>query len=190
MDHRKEYHRLSGSAPPSSPSGDEYIYRSSSRRRPFRHAIAYTILMLLNASLFSLWLNNSSHFRSTHADADCVRPFLTFSPAKAAGVTRYERKKLMRSLNDNPYTGEPRPEHDAGWRKLIEPMTIKLSPEEYAQANLGDDTLALKDGSGYIAEMAVYHELHCIKRIRRHLYLDHYYPNISTDDLHRENVHI
>lgn len=39
-------------------------------------------------------------------------------------------------------------------------MTIKISKEELS--NLPDSSIAFKDGSGYIAELAVYHELHCI----------------------------
>ena len=41
-------------------------------------------------------------------------------------------------------------------------MTIKVTADELAQFSEGDTTLAFKDGSGYIAEMAAYHELHCI----------------------------
>ena len=40
-------------------------------------------------------------------------------------------------------------------------MAIKI---DRSQANrLDADTIAFKDGSGYMAEMAVFHELHCIK---------------------------
>ena len=39
-------------------------------------------------------------------------------------------------------------------------MTIKIFPEELSR--LDDDSIAFKDGTGFIAEMAVYHELHCI----------------------------
>jgi hypothetical protein len=40
-------------------------------------------------------------------------------------------------------------------------MTIKVSADELSQFSESDSSIALKDGSGYIAEMAVYHELHC-----------------------------
>ena len=40
------------------------------------------------------------------------------APAKSA--LQYERKRLMRNIEDNVYTGEPRPEHDSAWRRLIE----------------------------------------------------------------------
>jgi hypothetical protein len=41
-------------------------------------------------------------------------------------------------------------------------MAIKISAQELAQ--LGEPSIAFKDGSGYLAEMAVFHELHCIVR--------------------------
>lgn len=68
-------------------------------------------------------------------------------------------------------------------------MTIWLTPNEYESADLGAETLALEDGR-YTGEMAVYHELHCIKRVRRHLHMDYYYPNLNGDELERESVHI
>ena len=42
-------------------------------------------------------------------------------------------------------------------------MTTKISAEELA--HLPDTSIPFADGSGYIAELAVYHELHCVVRI-------------------------
>ena len=67
-------------------------------------------------------------------------------------------------------------------------ITIKISSEELSR--LHADSIAFADGSGYIAEMAVYHELHCIKRIRRHFYLDRYYPDMSPEERVKEDAHI
>lgn len=39
-------------------------------------------------------------------------------------------------------------------------ITISISDAELAAQ--GGDSIALRDGSGYIAEPAVYHEMHCI----------------------------
>lgn len=71
---------------------------------------------------------------------------------------------------------------------------------------INETSIALLDGSGFLAETAVYHELHCIvrsswpgipflliplqKRIRRHLSLDHYYPNMTEDQRRREGPHV
>ena len=72
---------------------------------------------------------------------------------------------------------------------------------------LGETSVAFRDGSGFIGELAVYHELHCVvclqppvmevllsrfpqKRIRRHLQLDYYYPNMTAEERRKEDVHI
>jgi hypothetical protein len=81
----------------------------------------------------------------------------------------------------------------------------------YTNTDICDNSIALKDGSGYIAEMTVFHELHCIvrsfhysplclgkglrltkpqKRIRRHLHLDYYYTNMTEDEQNRETDHM
>lgn len=67
-------------------------------------------------------------------------------------------------------------------------MTLKISASELAP--LPDTSIAFADGTGYIAEMAVYHELHCIRRLRRHFHLDRYYPNMSDVEREKEEVHI
>lgn len=88
-------------------------------------------------------------------------------------------------------------------------MAIKISSEELAK--LGEPSIPMADGSGYLAETAVFHELHCIvrtskstgfifkdaeltkkKRIRRHLHLDHYYGNQTSDPdfMDRERRHM
>ena len=45
--------------------------------------------------------------------------------------------------------------------------TIKISREELDR--VGQPSIALKDGSGYIAELGVFHELHCLVRLFCHL---------------------
>ncbi|MCJ1448186.1 MAG: hypothetical protein MMC23_008700 [Stictis urceolatum] len=69
-------------------------------------------------------------------------------------------------------------------------MTIKVSADELAGFAAGDTTLEFRNGSGYIAEMAAYHELHCIKRIRRHLHFERYYGEVTEDERIREEAHI
>ncbi|KAI1324465.1 hypothetical protein F5Y16DRAFT_380994 [Xylariaceae sp. FL0255] len=141
--------------------------------------IVLSILLLFsNSGWLALYMRVSS---------SCVRPQLIYSPAIES--IAYERVELHRSIEpDNIYTGEPRPEHDNAWIELIKPLAIKISANELRQ--LGEQSIAFKDGSGYLAEMAVFHELHCIKRIRRHLHLDYYYKNMTEDEQHREKLHM
>lgn len=84
-------------------------------------------------------------------------------------------------------------------------MNIKLSNAEMNQ--LGYPSLEMRDGSGYLASLGVYHQLHCVvgiyhillltfssvntkqKRLRRWLYKEHYYENLTTDDLAERLAH-
>jgi hypothetical protein len=114
---------------------------------------------------------------------------MSLAAAALDGAIQYERRRLFRPL-DTEFTGEARPEIDAAFERLLEPMTIRITPEEYAIADLPGESIQLLDGSGYIGELVMYHELHCIKRIRRHLNLTYYYPDLAGEDIERENVHI
>ena len=107
----------------------------------------------------------------------------------SSGAVRYQRQRLFRSLEDNPFTGEPRPELDAAYARLLEPIVTRITPEEYEESDLGFPTLRLKAGDGYVGELSVFHELHCIKRVRRHLALERYYPNLTEGEKQREDIH-
>ena len=96
--------------------------------------------------------------------------------APAIEAIQYEQKKLTRNIENNVFTGQPRPEHDAAWAKLLErtietniqcmptdclaAIAIKISEKELS--HLEDPSIAFKDGSGYLGELSVYHELHCV----------------------------
>ena len=216
MADRTKYSKLedSESSMPSvsftSPRSEELYYFPSliQKIHHWRHAAAYTILIFLNFCLLGLWLRGLYiTSNSISEDTDCIRPKLAFctctcrdtirvtlitlSLAAAAldGAIQYERRRLFRPL-DTEFTGEARPEIDAAFERLLEPMTIRITPEEYAIADLPGESIQLLDGSGYIGELVMYHELHCIKRIRRHLNLTYYYPDLAGEDIERENVHI
>ncbi|KAI3323800.1 hypothetical protein HD806DRAFT_495631 [Xylariaceae sp. AK1471] len=152
---------------------------------PSRSPSPATLFLLIFGLLSNgLWWMKSG---SSMASESCIRPQLVHSPATSA--ISYEKRTLYRSIGpENVFTGEPSKELDEAWRELVKPMAVKISAEELSQ--LGASSIALKDGSGYIAEMAVFHELHCIKRIRRHLHLDYYYGNMTEDETDRETRHM
>ncbi|ETS75000.1 hypothetical protein PFICI_13484 [Pestalotiopsis fici W106-1] len=166
---------------------DKDTSRHSQRRQTLYHCLV-VLLIVSNIGFASLWLLYP-RVKSWQDSSDCARPQLIYSPATSA--LRYEKKRLWRDIDGpNPYTGKPRPEHDEAWRELISPITIKVSADELSRFSGGDSTIEFADGSGYIAEMGVYHELHCIKRVRRYLHLSHYYPNMTEADRVREDAHI
>ncbi|KAF2684868.1 hypothetical protein K458DRAFT_366310 [Lentithecium fluviatile CBS 122367] len=156
---------------------------SKSRLRKLALRLSFLLLVLVTVLSNTIWW---AKYRAMTRNS-CVRPQLIYCkqmpPAKHA--IEYERRTLWRSIEpDNVYAGDPRDdptrEHDAAWRQLVKPMAMKLSTEEIAQ--LGEPSIAFKDGSGYLAEMAVFHELHCIKRIRKHFHLKFYYSNLTNDE--------
>ncbi|KAK0621567.1 hypothetical protein B0T17DRAFT_534429 [Bombardia bombarda] len=171
------------------PSTFRRRHQKTGWRRYYVEAIV-ALLLTSNFTFAGLWLNSWVRYDEPHSNSsNCARPQLVYSPATSA--IRYEKKRLWRDIDGpNPYTGSPRPEFDKAWRDLIAPMTIKVSGEELARFSEGDKTIAFKDGSGYIAEMAMYHELHCVKRVRKFLYKEHYYPNMTEAEKVREDLHM
>ncbi|KAI1424879.1 hypothetical protein F5Y12DRAFT_415923 [Xylaria sp. FL1777] len=119
---------------------------------------------------------------STYPSCGDSRATLLWSPAQNA--IDWETRVIDAIPGSTLYAGFPNPESDAAWSGLLRGINLKIFPEEMKQ--LGYDSLKLKDGSGYVATMAVYHELHCIKRVRKMIYRDYYYPNITESEwVHR-----
>jgi hypothetical protein len=151
----------------------------------FLWPIAIVVLSLSNLTFLSLWLKSTKELSKAQ---NCIRPKLSYSPALEA--IEYQKKTLDRDIQHNVFTGDPRPELDEAWAKLIEPISIKITAEELAQ--VGYKSIPFKDGSGYLAELSVYHELHCVKQVRRHLHLDYYgqFKNATQSEIDFENAHI
>ncbi|KAI1411313.1 hypothetical protein F5Y13DRAFT_191588 [Hypoxylon sp. FL1857] len=101
-----------------------------------------------------------------------------YSPARAA--LQYEHKLVDGLIKDNVFAMPPNPESNAAWHKMLTGAVIKISAEEMSR--VGQTSLAMKDGSGYLATLGVYHELHCIKRLRMWFYRDYYYQNLTQDE--------
>lgn len=104
-----------------------------------------------------------------------------YHQAPATTAISYEKRRLWRDIDGpNPFVGKPRPEFDRVWRDIVArkyriciyctlllipmplAMIIKVSQDELERFSEGDTTISFKDGSGFLAEMGVFHELHCI----------------------------
>ncbi|CAI6289800.1 unnamed protein product [Periconia digitata] len=146
------------------------------------------LLVLTNAAW---WAAGAKHKVSTKEAMSVARPQLVWSPATE--TIEYERVVLNRSIEtDNVFAGERTPAMEEAWADLIKPMALKLSKEEVERVGLtsltGKDTISFKDGSGYLAEMGVYHELHCVKHLREHLYRD--FKHMPEHEYKRERIHV
>ncbi|KAI6086757.1 hypothetical protein F4821DRAFT_259769 [Hypoxylon rubiginosum] len=104
----------------------------------------------------------------------------TWSPAQ--DVLEYEINNEHTTNHDfySKYSGPPSDEQDVAWDALMRPVYFNASLDEVlrAEETITDDMAEVAEG-GYLANMAVYHELHCVRQLRFWLYKDRYYPSLT-----------
>lgn len=89
-------------------------------------------------------------------------------------------------MRDSPYIGQPGNISDGSWNNLFANMSIRVTEEELSSR--GQSSVALP-GGGYLAWLGVYHELHCVKVLRKMIYRDHFYPNTTQEEFENHQVH-
>lgn len=72
---------------------------------------------------------------------------------------------------------------------MILDQNIRLQKEELGSFANDQSLVKLSDGSGYYATLAVFHGLHCVKRLHHFVHRDSYYPGISQTDADRLLYH-
>ncbi|KAK8036426.1 Cyclochlorotine biosynthesis protein O [Apiospora marii] len=110
---------------------------------------------------------------------------LPYSPANH--LIRYERRPFVLGFGDDmtEYEAKPSPELDAKWDDLYSMGIVAVSQEQ--ASHLEEKTQPLPDDpdNRYVLGMNVFHDLHCLNMLRKHL-LPEYYPEhrnaSSTED--------
>ncbi|KAH7411638.1 hypothetical protein DE146DRAFT_246482 [Phaeosphaeria sp. MPI-PUGE-AT-0046c] len=97
-------------------------------------------------------------------------------------IIQQELAHELQAVHAHPgstFSGHPSPEHDEAWSGLLRPLFVNVSASELMRLNI-DPTkqLRLFEG-GYIASLETYHHLHCIRRLKWHLYGSYYFANIT-----------
>ncbi|TVY36281.1 Cyclochlorotine biosynthesis protein [Lachnellula subtilissima] len=111
----------------------------------------------------------------------------TYSPAQT--VISYSQQRIH-PQGPETYWGTPTVEQTKSWERLLEPVMMRASYEEMALAGEDpDNSIKLLDG-GYLASLGVYHDLHCLRRIRFFLYADHFYPDMTEKQRVNEQRHV
>ncbi|KAI1347180.1 hypothetical protein F5Y01DRAFT_329918 [Xylaria sp. FL0043] len=156
----------------------EHRKRSSSARLILLHGS----LIIFYSLLFLYATFSSRHITTNH---DAVRAMI-HSPASESisYTTQYFNNDKW---NASVYFGEPNDEREAIWEDLLTPSTIRLTPEEMARLDRPKG-IQLPDGD-YLGTLNVFHDLHCLRRVTRLLYVDHYFPNITDEDKHMNLMH-
>ncbi|KAL2010040.1 hypothetical protein VTN00DRAFT_5847 [Thermoascus crustaceus] len=74
------------------------------------------------------------------------------------------------------YRGPPSDEGDAAWNRIVKvnPFSIDIHTLRELQAPLNSTKLPESVGGGYMANLAVFHQLHCLKTIWQYTYLEYY----------------
>ncbi|KAI9685578.1 MAG: hypothetical protein M1822_004436 [Bathelium mastoideum] len=111
------------------------------------------------------------------------------SPLKDAGAVQYEMRKLPLSFRNSAYAGDPNPDIDLAWHNLFEDANFQIDGSDLERLNL--TSVPLSDG-GYVAQLGVYHELHCIKKIWQWVFKEYYVLNrgLSQAELDEWPPHI
>ncbi|KAF7532289.1 hypothetical protein G7054_g8111 [Neopestalotiopsis clavispora] len=86
------------------------------------------------------------------------------------------------------FSKKPGPELDQAWHDQLSGMNIRVS-EDWLKP-FEAQSVRFADGSGVLAQLGVYHELHCLKKIKHWIYRPYYHANISGGELEEQEAHI
>ncbi|TVY47472.1 hypothetical protein LOCC1_G002207 [Lachnellula occidentalis] len=167
----------------------EFIYHEDDlkpSKKLSARSILWTHVVILLVTLFlgftigfalSYYMENKGHQLQTSS----------YSPAQI--VISYSQQKIH-PMGPETYWGTPTVEQTKSWERLLEPVMMRASYEEMALAGEDpDNSIKLLDG-GYLASLGVYHDLHCLRRIRFFLYADHFYPSMTEKQRDNEQRHV
>ncbi|KAJ5657621.1 uncharacterized protein N7484_001270 [Penicillium longicatenatum] len=153
-------------------------------------ASGYALLVLLYVFL----IVKPDHFFTSKQPTKLMHWSLAtpFPSLHSAGALEYESRTLPVSIHNNPYAGKPRPELEAAWHYMFEHTNIRVTKEDLDYYNVTSLQMTDLNGNGgyYVGQMGLFHELHCLKRIRHYIYRRHYLANFTEEHLVEEEAHI
>ncbi|KAI0505384.1 hypothetical protein F5B22DRAFT_628018 [Xylaria bambusicola] len=116
---------------------------------------------------------------------------LPYSPARGYITFQETSFSLEDRIQDHasPFTGKPSEEVDQAWHDLLNDENILLEPEYIRHYNREDSSVEVPEHGHYLGTLNVYHELHCLKRIRQYMYMDYYFPSISEHQKEINRLH-
>jgi len=151
-------------------------FHSFERKTFFKRAALTLIILLLVAYVigsltFMVMLYRGGEYQLRAPDPP-------YTPA--ADVIRYVTVNSADGY-DEDMQGFPSEAHDKAWMNLVHPS---LSRASYEEMQLGHEdpehSVAVADGGGgYMISLGVYHELHCMRRLKMYVHKEHYYPKLA-----------
>ncbi|KAJ5497292.1 hypothetical protein N7463_009279 [Penicillium fimorum] len=110
-----------------------------------------------------------------------------FTPIREDGAERYVNTRYK---PDKIFQSPPTEEVDAAWHNWLRDNDHLVRVSGYKAKELGlPEAVQLYKDPGYHAYgLGVYHQMHCLSRLRKSFYPDRYYPNASQHEiLHHTN---
>ncbi|CAF9919936.1 MAG: hypothetical protein GOMPHAMPRED_001932 [Gomphillus americanus] len=146
----------------------------SSHARLIYHAVIH---LLLIASVLYV---GTSHFWTSRT----LKPY-AYSPA--ANIVEFfdSDEDPVTHGHRSIYYGEPTTENIAAWDDLVDPTFMAVTKEELVRSGGSPErAVRLADYDGqFVAGTGVYHNLHCLRRLRWWVYQDYFYSNRSAVNL-------
>ncbi|KAK1993870.1 hypothetical protein LX36DRAFT_728702 [Colletotrichum falcatum] len=118
----------------------------------------------LTLAYVSFFIYSSGHVFLGHHETGLI-----FSPARSA--ISYEKRIIDLSIYTD-FQKRPGLDVDSAWHQLLKYNNIVVRNDDLK--NLNRTSVLLRDGSGYLAGLDVFHELHCLNIIRENVFDDYY----------------
>ncbi|KAI9786816.1 MAG: hypothetical protein M1839_005047 [Geoglossum umbratile] len=122
-------------------------------------------------------------------------PFIIHAPAREAIRSTAQVFEIDPDISGSSawlYAGPPSPKLDQAWEELLEHSVIRITDQEMHALGREAEGVRFTDGSGYLGQLAVFHNLHCIQSLHRFINVDYYFPNVTALEyklLQAHNVH-
>ncbi|ELR05751.1 hypothetical protein VC83_07982 [Pseudogymnoascus destructans] len=150
------------------PSIQKHItkYKDIVTAKSLRHYLPHLLFALLNTTWTLIILGQTG---KTH------NPLLNQNvPSPANDVSAYSRVVMNNSLwDENQFKGAPNPAQTAAWLTYHNLTEIAVGIEDLNA--IGKSSVKLTDGPNrYLAMLDVFHQLHCLDKIRIYIHRDYY----------------
>ncbi|BCS27851.1 oxidase ustYa family protein [Aspergillus puulaauensis] len=139
-------------------------------------------------TIFSIFLVIAAFSLSYQARSLTDRPVPPPSPLREGGAerfinTRYKPDKLFQS--------PPSDEVDAAWHDWLRDhdRLIRVSGGKVKELGLPEAVELYADPGNYAYGLGVYHQMHCLSRLRKSFYPDRYYPNATQHEILHHTSH-
>ncbi|KAK2752399.1 hypothetical protein FQN55_007439 [Onygenales sp. PD_40] len=156
--------------------------------------IAHVLLLTVYAAgLAAVWKAKTTNLRREGHNAIREANKKADGPiAPAANILEW--KDTVFTLEDRitdrgSFVGKPSPEVDKAWHDLLNDENIMVEPEYIKHYGREDISVRIPEGDGYIGTLNVYHQIHCLKRIRQFMYQDYYFADSSKEDIEMNRLH-